>query len=101
MGKIIKTTIDQAKQADHRLSSDWARVDSQSDKKIEEAIASDVDSAPALDEQWFKKALLINRHKDSVTLRLDSDILSYFKQQGKGYQTRINQVLRAFVEAHR
>jgi uncharacterized protein (DUF4415 family) len=35
-----------------------------------------------------------------VTVRLDPDILNWFKRQGAGYQTRINAALRAFVEAH-
>ena len=38
--------------------------------------------------------------KKQVTLRLDPDILDWFKRQGTGYQTRINAALRAFVEAH-
>jgi uncharacterized protein (DUF4415 family) len=39
-------------------------------------------------------------HKDSVTLRLDHDVLEWFKKQGKGYQTKINAILRIFVRAH-
>lgn len=39
--------------------------------------------------------------KEQVTLRLDADVLAWFKARGKGYQTRINDLLRAFVEAHR
>jgi uncharacterized protein (DUF4415 family) len=37
--------------------------------------------------------------KEVVTLRLDPDVLAWFRQDGRGYQTRINAVLRAFVEA--
>lgn len=39
--------------------------------------------------------------KVAVGIRLDSDVLAFFKDQGPGYQTRINQVLRAFIEAHK
>jgi uncharacterized protein (DUF4415 family) len=39
--------------------------------------------------------------KQQLTMRLDADIVAYFKAQGRGYQTRINAVLRSFVEAHR
>jgi uncharacterized protein (DUF4415 family) len=39
--------------------------------------------------------------KTLVSLRLDPDVLVWFKRQGKGYQTRINAVLRAYVKAHR
>ena len=38
--------------------------------------------------------------KAQVTLRIDQDVLDYFKGGGKGYQTRINDVLRSFVAAH-
>lgn len=38
--------------------------------------------------------------KKQVTLRIEPDVLAWFKRQGRGYQTRINAALRAFVEAH-
>ena len=37
--------------------------------------------------------------KESVSLRLDADVLAWFRASGAGYQTRINAVLRAFKEA--
>ena len=39
--------------------------------------------------------------KVQVTLRLDSDVLDWFKAQGRGYQTQINTLLRAYVQAHK
>lgn len=39
--------------------------------------------------------------KKQITLRLDADLLAWFQDQGKGYQTRINEALREFVEEHR
>lgn len=44
---------------------------------------------------------MIPEPKTPVTIRLDPDVLAFFKAQGKGYQTRINAVLRAFMEAKR
>ncbi len=38
--------------------------------------------------------------KQSVTIRLDSDVLTWFKEQGKGYQSRINKLLRVYMDAH-
>jgi uncharacterized protein (DUF4415 family) len=38
--------------------------------------------------------------KQLISLRLDRDVLDWFKQQGKGYQTRINAILRAYIRAH-
>ncbi|MBP5148943.1 BrnA antitoxin family protein, partial [Pseudomonas protegens] len=39
--------------------------------------------------------------KKAVTIRLDADVLEWFKGQGAGYQTRINQLLRQYMQAHR
>ena len=43
----------------------------------------------------------VPERKQPVTIRLDADVVDWFKDQGKGYQTRINAVLRAYVDAHR
>ena len=39
--------------------------------------------------------------KEQITLRVDSDVLRWFRSQGKGYQTKINDLLRAYMNAHR
>lgn len=71
------------------------------DADIRAAIASDPDAAPELGEAWFAKAIFVPAPaKQLVSLRLDPDVLVWFKKQGKGYQTRINAVLRAYVKAH-
>ena len=57
-----------------------------------------------IDEDFWRKARVVmpgERPKTSITIRLDADVLDWFKAQGRGYQTRINAVLRTFVEAHR
>jgi uncharacterized protein (DUF4415 family) len=41
------------------------------------------------------------KRKQQVTLRLDADVLDWFRARGRGYQTQINALLRAYVEAHR
>jgi uncharacterized protein (DUF4415 family) len=46
-----------------------------------------------------RRGLVPVEAKASVSLRLDADVLAWFKAQGPGYQTRINAVLRAFKEA--
>ena len=51
-----------------------------------------------LDLDWTKARLVIPPGKEVVTLRLDIDVLGWFRAQGKGYQTRINQVLRVWYE---
>lgn len=74
--------------------TDWKRLKAMRDEDI------DLDDSPELDDAFFKNARLQLPSKQAVTMRLDSDVLTWFKQQGKGYQTRINQLLRKYMETH-
>jgi uncharacterized protein (DUF4415 family) len=81
--------------------TDWERIRSLTDAEIERAVAEDPDAAPLLDGDWFRKAQLVSPDpKVPISIRLDRDILEWFKRRGPRYQTRINAVLRAFVKAH-
>jgi len=74
--------------------TNWNKVDAQKNSDI------DVTDIPELDAEFFKSAeLRMPTKKDSITVRLDSDVLNWFRKQGKGYQTRINAVLRTYMEA--
>jgi len=80
--------------------TDWNRLDAMQDAEIE---LSDV---PELDPEMFARAVVRRGLKPApgkrlITLRVDSDVLAWFKSQGRGYQTRINALLRAYREAHR
>ncbi len=62
--------------------------------------------APEIDigEDFWRQARVVmpsEQAKTPVTIRLDADVLAWFKSQGRGYQTRINAVLRSFVETRR
>ena len=60
----------------------------------------DFSDIPPLDNAFFANAVLrLPRRKKSLSIRLDPDVLEWFKHQGKGYQTRINAVLRMYMEA--
>ncbi|MFY9260043.1 MAG: BrnA antitoxin family protein [Gallionella sp.] len=62
----------------------------------------DYSDAPELtDAFWQLVKQPIAEHKTQVTLRIDSDVIDFFKHTGKRYQTRINAVLRAYVEANK
>ncbi len=61
--------------------------------------AIDTSDIPELDENFFREAELRVPAKQAVTIRLDSDVLAWFKGQGSGYQTRINQLLRQYMQA--
>ncbi len=76
--------------------TDWERVDAMTDEEI------DTSEIPPLDEEFFANATLrLPEAKAAVTIRLDADVLDWFRSQGKGYQTRINTVLRRYVNAQR
>ena len=82
--------------------TDWKRVDALTDGQIRKAVESDPDAAPIADAEWFRRAkVVIPEPKQPLSIRLDRDVLDWFQRHGKGYQTRINAVLRAYVEAHR
>jgi uncharacterized protein (DUF4415 family) len=102
-GDIVTYTAEELREMRARGESqtDWARVDAMTEEELEAAIASDPDWAD-IPRDWYKHARPYYPRglKKQVTLRLDPDILEWFKRQGAGYQTRINAALRAFVEAH-
>lgn len=82
--------------------TDWERLRQMSEEEIERGAKEDPDS-PLLDEEWFRTARLVvpTGEKTRITIRLDEDIVDYFKQEGDGYQTRINDVLKAYVLSQR
>ena len=62
----------------------------------------DYSDIPELDDEWFKNTVLVMPEKKvPVSLRLDKDIVDWFKKQGKGYQSQINAVLKTFVRAQK
>lgn len=81
-----------------RDETNWERVKSITDEELEKIIADDPDEAPFRDIDWSTVKLEKNTVKTPVSIRLDPDVLAFFKKDGPGYQKRINKVLRAFVE---
>jgi uncharacterized protein (DUF4415 family) len=76
------------------IKSDLKKVDAIKDGEI------DYSDIPALDGAFFKKALSDwPPRKKTVTIRLDEDVLGWLKGRGRGYQTRINKLLRQYMEA--
>ncbi len=74
--------------------TDWERIDALTDEDI------DTTDIPPLDDDFFANAALrLPEPKKTITIRLDADVLDWFKAQGKGYQTRINAVLRVYMDA--
>jgi uncharacterized protein (DUF4415 family) len=79
--------------------TDWKRVDALKDHKI------DFSDIPEVTPEMFARAMVRRglkpvARKRQLTIRVDSDVLEWYKRQGPGYQTRINSVLRAYMEEH-
>ena len=75
--------------------TDWERLEALKDEDI------DFSDIPPLNDTFFKNAKLrLPRPKATITMRVDPDVLDWFKKKGKGYQTRINAVLRMYIESH-
>jgi uncharacterized protein (DUF4415 family) len=102
-GDIVSYTVEELEQMRARGESrtDWARVDAMTEAELEAAIASDPDWAD-IPRDLYKHATpsCPEGIKAQIRLRIDPDLLAWFKRQGPGYQARINAALRAFVEAH-
>ena len=87
------------KHISHKSQTDWDRVNKLGDKDI------DFSDTPEVTPEMFAKAVLRKglkpvARKAQVTLRIDDEVLTWFKKQGRGYQTRINSLLKAYKEAH-
>lgn len=77
--------------------TDWARFDALTDEDIAKAVASDPDAVP-IDLDWSDAVLVMPPKKKAISIRVDEDVLDYFKSQGEGYQRRINAVLRSYMQ---
>ena len=78
--------------------TNWGKLGRMSAAAIRKGIAADPD-ANATDEDFWKSArVVMPTPKEIVTMRLDADLLRWFRQQ-RGYQTRINAILRAYMQA--
>ena len=80
--------------------TDWARFDATTQAELETSIAADPDDVHEA-PQWDQAVLGLPPRKEHINIRVDADVLEWFRQTGRGYQTRMNNVLRAFVESRR
>lgn len=84
-----------------RGKTDWGKLRAQPDSEV----VYTEDAPMTSPEDWANaiahKGLPAPSRKTQIALRIDDDVLVWFKAQGAGYQTRMNAVLRAFRDAHR
>lgn len=76
------------------MKTDWTKLKNMPDEEI------DYSDIPKLDTfDWTKANVVIPEAKTRLTIRVDSDVYQFFKARGPKYQTRINAVLRSYMEA--
>lgn len=99
--------------------TDWQRIDALSDDEINEAILVDLDAAPVITGEdfacaqsaanilpqvvdWHRRGRGLQRTptKVPVSIRLSPEVIAYFKAQGKGWQSRLNEILQQYVASH-
>jgi uncharacterized protein (DUF4415 family) len=79
----------------------WAKVAKLTDEEIEAAMAKDPAWAGFDDADWSEAVLVIPPRKKAISIRVDEDVLDFFKRQGAGYQRRMNAVLRSYMQQKR
>ena len=78
-----------------KSGTDWGRLRRMKDGDI------DLSDIPEINRSVFKKMVIrMPEKKAALSIRLDPSVVAWFRRQGRGYQTRINAVLRSYVEAH-
>jgi uncharacterized protein (DUF4415 family) len=79
--------------------TNWERLKTKTDEDIERAIADDPDWDDFKNLDWSKAKIVAAPNKIPISIRLDDDVLNFFKREGAGYQKRINAVLRSYMNA--
>jgi len=80
--------------------TDWAAVKAMTEEELEASIAADRDDVHEPID-WSLAVKGMPPGKRDIHVQMDEDVLEWFRQTGRGYQTRINSVLRAFMESRR
>ena len=94
-----KNTTVVSRDAPSKGKTNWAKLRKLTDAEIDASIKDDPDWSADID--WSEAVLVIPPKKKAISIRVDEDVLDYFKHQGAGYQRRINAVLRSYVEQKR
>lgn len=96
-GKTVRFTLAPNTPLSEDAKARLARLAAMPDSEID---FSDIPRSPA-DAEWTRPGIPFSaENKRQITLRLDADVLDFFRHTGTRYQTRINQVLRTYMQAH-
>ena len=82
-----------------RPKTDWGQFDALTGEQVRGGIEADPGVHPTSEEFWKTAKVVMPRPKETITIRLDADVLEWFRGSGKGYQTRINAILRSYMRA--
>jgi uncharacterized protein (DUF4415 family) len=80
--------------------TDWDELDTLTDEQVRAGIEADPDAQPTDEAFWKTAKIVMPQPKETMTIRIDADVLEWFRKQGRGYQTRINAILRSYMRAH-
>ena len=80
-----------------RGRADFVRLGAQTESDIDATYPPELSDLP--DDFWDDAALVLPEPKEPISIRVDRDVLAWFREQGAGYQTRMNAVLRSYMEA--
>lgn len=92
--KIVRFTKNQLKNMEHRSKTDFKKIDALSDQEI------DYSDIPERGAAFWAKAKVVDHVKRPISLRVDVDVLDWFKHQDGRYQKLMNHVLRQYMNAH-
>jgi uncharacterized protein (DUF4415 family) len=81
--------------------TDWARVNAFTEEDIERMAAEDDENPGTTEADWADGFVGLPPRKTRIHASLDSDVVHWFRAQGRGYQTRMNAVLRRYMEAQK
>jgi len=101
-GDIVRYTAEEigAMLARGESRTDWAAVKAMTEEELEASITADPDDIHQPID-WTQTVEGMPPRKRDTRIRIDEDVLDWFRLAGRGYQTRINNVLRAFMESRK
>ena len=92
---ITRITLEDAARRKSEGKTDWERL-----RREEAAGIEPEKDADEGEFDWSRAQVTMPRPKQAISVRLDADVIDFFRAQGRGYQTRINAVLRSYMKAH-
>ena len=98
MGKTVRHTSEELRKM--KSQADWDAVRQMTDEEIDAACEDDPTWQGMGGDDWMEHAELITPPKRGIYAKFDEDVIAYYKSLGRGYQAKMNAVLRAYMESH-